>query len=58
MKAQILADVINRDCVNRAYFWAIGTIKETLKLWREPSNYKLLCATAKLFVNHYVDEIG
>ena len=51
-----LADIINKDCQDFKYFYAVGLIKETLELWQNNDNFMMLNETAKIFTNHYLKE--
>lgn len=51
-----LAEVINNDCRDFKYFYAVGLIKETLELWQKVDNFMLLNITAREFINHYLKE--
>ena len=50
------ADMINQEVETYNYFWAIGTIKSTLALWKKQCNYDLLSDVSKYFANHYLKE--
>lgn len=50
-----IANWINDYCEKGEYFWAIGLIKETLKLWKESNNFLLLNSIARKFTYHYLN---
>ena len=56
MTTQQIADRINQNCQEGAYFWAIGLIKETVSLWRLQSCFCLLCLDAQTMAIHYITE--
>jgi len=56
MTVKELAEIINEDCRDFKYFYAIGLLKETLELWREIDNFMMLNETAKEFANYYIKE--
>lgn len=56
MKVKEIAEVINKDCRDFKYFYAVGLIKETLELWQKVDNFMLLNETAREFANHYLEE--
>ena len=51
-----LAEVINKECRDFKYFYAVGLVKETLKLWQNSDNFTLLNRTARVLANHYLKE--
>jgi len=56
MTVKELAEIINEDCRGFRYFYAVGLIKETLKLWQKTDNFRMLNKTARVFANHYLEE--
>jgi len=54
MTVRELAEVINEDCRDFKYFYAVGLIKETLELWQKVDNFMMLNETARVFANHYL----
>jgi len=53
-----LAEIINEDCRDFKYFYAIGLLKETLELWQKTGNFRMLNKTARVFANHYLKEVN
>ena len=51
-----LADMINKECEEFNYLFAVGLIRETLPLWKNSRNREFLCGTALVFVEHYLEE--
>jgi len=51
---QEIADRINQNCEEAAYFWAIGLLKKTISLWRAQSSFQLLCMDAQTIAIHYL----
>ena len=57
MTVRDLAEVINKDCRDFKYFYAVGLIIETLKLWQKDDNFRMLNETARVFANRYLKEV-
>ena len=57
MQIEKVARQINRDCERFNYFFAYGTIKETLSLW-EGANRSLLCDIAQTMVEQAKEVIN